>query len=726
MIDSAGVAPGPAVSTARVAPRATRLAFRLLLAVCLASAIASAVLAYRNLSYRREIAGSSQEQLVSLTAKATAALDDLARNTSAVAEAIAADLTAGRLAKPAVVQRIKEETERNAHVHGVCVSYRPYAFDPARRLYSVYYARPAGRLTFVQADEVYDYTRPEHEWFTPVIEHGARWTQPFYDEAGATTMITYATPFFGTNPSTGTRESLGVVSIDISMDQVRRIIESLDLGPSGFGALVSEKGSYLYHPNPELVQGRKTLQDVAREQHDNDRLVLADKVSARESGILDHRSATTGMASWLIYAPVPSTGWSLQNTFILEDLPLDIDRIRRQLIQLAGSLLVALATAAALVAGAHTGRTSRLWTTSALVAAFTVIAIGFVWRVSLTYDAHTGTAGITISDKATLSSVMADYTRASAARHTEPPVYVPTGIFLESAHFSAPNDLSVTGYLWQKYTRGAHDGLTRGFTIAEATDLVVAENYRTTEQGTEVVRWYFNCIVRQDLDRSRYPLEQEKLSLRILHKDLDHNVVLVPDLAAYTFHNPSLRPGLASGLVFPGWHVTHSFFELRRQGYETNFGIDRSLGKELFPSLHFNIVIKRDFVDAFISNLTALVIVAILLFTLLLLSVGNEKLVSYMQAGSGRVLNICAGMFFVIAFSHIEIRRRIAAEEVFYLEYFYLLIYVAILAISINSVLFAMGAPLRIVRYRDNLIPKLLFWPALLLAVFAVSVYTFY
>ena len=694
--------------------------------VCLGSLLLAGFFAYRHWSYRREVTESSKSQLVSLTARAAASIDAMARDTTAVADSIAADLTSGRLGKAGVLQRIREATAENAHLHGVCVSYTPFAFDANRRLYSVYYAKISGRLQFVQADAIYDYTRPEFEWFSPVIEHGARWTQPFYDEAGATSMITYATPFSQIDPATQARTPIGVVSVDISMDEIRRIIEALDLGPTGFGALVSGKGMYMYHPNPELIQARKSLQDVAREQNDRDRLLLADKVVNRESGLLEHRSITTGLAAWLIYAPVASTGWSLQNTFILDDLPLDIDRLRRQLILVAIALLVFAATSLALLTGAHRGKETNLWVMSSFVAVLIAIAVGCVWALSLAYDSQSTGEGTRITDKATLNNVMSAYVRASAERHTEPPLYVPTGIFLESAHFGAPNDLSVTGYLWQKYTLGAHDVLSRGFTIAEATDMEVTENYRTTEKGVEIVRWYFHCTVRQRLDHSRYPLEQEKISVRILHKDLNHNVVLVPDLAAYTFVNPSSRPGLERELVFPGWNVTHSFFEFRNKRYDSNFGIERSLSKEAFPSLYFNIIIKRNFVDAFISNLTALIIVSVLLFTLLMLTVADERVVGRLQAGSGRVLSICAAMFFVIAFSHIDIRRKIAAEEVFYLEYFYLLIYLTILWISVNSVLFSMGTRIRFIQYKENLISKLIFWPFLLLLLLAISVYTFY
>lgn len=714
------------IRDAAPAPARSRAAFALLLVLSFAAFAAAVTLAYRYASYRRTMTGAARAQLVSTTGAAAADIDAIVRSAVSAADAIADPLSSGALAGDALRARMQATAAASVRFYGVCVSYKPFAFDPKRRLYSLYFAKKGGRLQFVQLDQVYDYTSPEYEWFTPVVEDGPRWTQPYYDAAAATTMITYSRPFSRIDPATGARTPIGTVSVDLSMDGIRDIIDSLDLGPSGFGALVSQKGVYLYHPDTELVQARRTLEEVARAQNDRDRLALAAKVSQRASGILDHRSLTTGLAAWLVYAPVPSTGWSLQNTFVVGDLPLDVDRLRRELIQLIVALLVFGVAAAALLSGAQTGRTANLWVASSAAAVLVAIAIGAVWYVALAYDARSRGAGVRISDRATLGRVQQGYVRTCAARHTEPPVYVPTGLFIEAAHFGAPDDLAVSGYLWQKYTVGAHDTLSRGFTIGGASDLAVAENYRTTEGGVEIVRWHFACTVRQALDHRRYPLEQGTISLRILHRDLDHNVVLVPDLAAYRFANPSALPGVEKELAIPGWRLGQSFFEFRNKRYDSDFGIERSFAREAFPSLYFSIVMQRNFVDAFISNLTALIIVAVLLFTLLMLGVRDERLVGYMQAGSGRILSICAAMFFVIAFSHVDIRRKIAAEEVFYLEYFYLLIYVSILWVSVNSVLFAMNARIALIQHRDNLISKLLFWPVLLLMLFATTVSTFY
>jgi hypothetical protein len=203
-------------------------------------------------------------------------------------------------------------------------------------------------------------------------------------------------------------------------------------------------------------------------------------------------------------------------------------------------------------------------------------------------------------------------------------------------------------------------------------------------------------------------------------------VVLVPDLGAYRFANPASLPGLERGMVLPGWKISSSFFEFLKLRFDTNFGVDRSLAKEDFPSLLFCMVVRRNFVDAFLSNLTPLIIVAVLLFTLIMIASRDERLVGFLQAGTGRILSICAAMFFVIAFNHIDIRRRMASEEIFYLEYFYFLIYLSLLWVSVNSVLYATGASIRMIQYRENLISKLAYWPFLLGCLFAITLWVIY
>jgi hypothetical protein len=683
------------------------------------------VLIKKHREYKHEVIESARGRLVSLTSKAAASIDGILQETIDNANSIAGGLTSGELTDGAALKELRSSLERREHLFNAALSYAPYAYSPDERLHAVLYVKKDGRIDNVRIDRIYDYTGSKYKWFAEALAKGPYWSQPFYAEASQALLVTYSMPFYALQPD-GKRVARGVVTFSISMEEIKRIIESLDLGSTGFGALVSQKGVYIYHPDTDLVISGKTLREAALELGDKDRMILAEKAEKRESGILDHQSATTGLNAWMIYTPVPSTGWSLQNTFIKDDLDLDVDLMRRRLIWISVSLIILLSSACMLLLQVHRGGNRRLWAASSVCSLFLIVGIGCIWKISLAHDSGNRIDGMRISDRATLLRVMNSYTDASSKRHTEAPVFIPTGIYLETASLNASGELSLSGYLWQKYKVGAQDSLSRGFTIGNASKLKSEENYRIVENGFEVVRWHFTCTVPQDIDHSRYPLDMAKLDIRVLHRELDHNVFLVPDLAAYKLISPASLPGLQKGFALSGWRLSGSRFELRKTGYDTNFGLDRPIDKENFPSFHFIMVIKRIFLDAFISNLTALIIVFVLLFTLLMITSRDEKLVSFMQAGSGRILNICASMFFVIAFSHVDIRRRISSEQIFYLEYFYFIIYLAILLVSINSVIYSMGLDIPLIQYRKNLIFKVLFWPFSLGLIFTITILTFY
>ena len=52
--------------------------------------------------------------------------------------------------------------------------------------------------------------------------------------------------------------------------------------------------------------------------------------------------------------------------------------------------------------------------------------------------------------------------------------------------------------------------------------------------------------------------------------------------------------------------------------------------------------------------------------------------------------------------------------------------YVMILLVALDAYLFSWDKPFKWIEYRDNLLPKLIFWPALLGTIFLITVFTFY
>ncbi len=691
--------------------------FLIALLISLLGAVVSVVMVYRHVDYRRDIVLETKKEVRELTGNAARDIDDILRRTMGDADALGADLTGGKTVHEQALDRLKRLVEENSNYYGAALVYRPFGHDPGRRLSGSYYKRDAGgeNVVFTLVEDDYDYTLPEYEWYALPMREGSRWSEPYWCPSGKTYMVTYSSVFHEIDSKPGKPTPLGLIVIDISMDRIKKIIDNVDLGPSGFGAMISRKGIYLHHPNREYVVAGKSITDVARDKGDKNRLLSARMASRGRSGILDHISTTTRKPAWLVVAPVPTSGWSLQNTFLKRDIEVDVDTLRRQLIWIVFSVLVSLLACFACIYFKMAGSRRGQWIMIAAGATGIVLAVGAIWVITLTYNPADKISGVRVSDKATLGNIMRNYLNRSREKHLERPVFVPTGVFIESVKFSGPSDVLLSGYIWQKYGRDIPDTVKKELMISKAGSVSIREMERSIQNGTEVIISHFEAEVRQKLTHRTYPLEQERIELSIIHRELAHNIVLVPDLDAYAIRSASLLPGLDKGAFISGWKLKKAYYELRKRELNTNFGLGGSISRENYPVLYYNVGIQRNFIDAFISNLTPLIFVAIMLFFLLLLSNSID---------GAKSISICVAMFFVIVFSHIDIRSKISAQEIFYLEYFFFLTYGSILYVALNAGGALLKSEIPFCNHNSRG-PRRMFWPVFLGIIFCVTMNVF-
>ena len=548
------------ISESVAASISARWGKRILLLVCLISFLSGVLLTYQHVAYKNDLYASLQRDLQKLTVNAATQIDAILAQAIASAESLADRLTRGEIRKDEVTAALKEMLEANPKFHSGSVTFKPFGYDPGIRLYSPYYSRlgPYGMLKFTRLDQIYDYTGADYDWYTEPMAHGNRWVGPFWGEAGKTYLTTYSALFYSVDPVTGARLKNGVVVIAISMKQIKDIIESLNIGPSGFGALTTREGNYLYHPDYSYVRSHKNIKDVAKEKGDADRLELAARAARGEGGVIDHVSTTTGQASWLIFTPVPISGWSLQNTFIKDDLQMDMNRLRQQIVWIAITAIVFLASLSMLLLRAYSGDPARLWAGSAILSLLLLVGIGVVWDLALAYHAqihdygHTSAreSGKRVSDKMVLNTLMNYYDEQNLKRSLPASVYIPTGIYIDTMELNGANTVSVAGQIWQKYPEDFPADIKRGFRIGSAknTKIVETDSYRL--ENSVVVHWLFQADLRTQFDYSRYPLEIEHVGIQIQPLESDRNVFLVPDLGSYKMIAPTLKPGLDAA-IFP-------------------------------------------------------------------------------------------------------------------------------------------------------------------------------
>lgn len=109
-------------------------------------------------------------------------------------------------------------------------------------------------------------------WYGCITEKKTVLTEPYVDSSTSKLILSAASPVY--DDATG--EVLGAVGMDISLDHMTEIMSEYKIGRKGYMLLLSENGTFLYHPNQDIIQ--KNISDV--NVSENVRSAIASKTNA--------------------------------------------------------------------------------------------------------------------------------------------------------------------------------------------------------------------------------------------------------------------------------------------------------------------------------------------------------------------------------------------------------------------------------------------------------------
>jgi hypothetical protein len=392
-----------------------------------------------------------------------------------------------------------------------------------------------------------------------------------------------------------------------------------------------------------------------------------------------------------------------------------------QIARLLPPLTLTVVALLSLATGAYRGETRRLWYFAYGIAAFFIASIIAMWIALVREPYRPPSDEVVIATPAQLDDFVRRRIWTSKLRvRGETPTFLPTGVFVKTTEFKDTENLFMSGYVWQKYTDGVDDSLTRGFVLPEAVDERIEEAYRRREGAREKIGWKFEAETRQLFHYDRFPFDVKDPWVRLWHTDFDRNVVLIPDLESYASTNPATRPGIESRLVLPGWRIQQSFFSYKLHHYGTNFGVDAYQSRSDVPELYFTIVAQREFLSTFFLLLLPILVMLVLIFII----VYNMPPRQLGGEGLYNISRICGSYMFILILNHVNLRRYVSGGIV-YLEYFYVVLYFGILWVLLNAALYLKGLNPPGIRWRENLIAKLAFLPLLTGALLLVTYLTF-
>jgi len=146
--------------------------------------------------------------------------------------------------KDSILPFLTKVVKNNPSIYASAIAFEPYAFNKDKYYYSPYAYRNGDSIeeTFLGAAD-YDYFIMD--WYQiPSVIQQPYWSEPYYDDNGGNALLTtYSVPFYMNE--NGKREFGGIITIDISLEWLTDIVNSVKIFETGYAFLISRNGMYV-------------------------------------------------------------------------------------------------------------------------------------------------------------------------------------------------------------------------------------------------------------------------------------------------------------------------------------------------------------------------------------------------------------------------------------------------------------------------------------------------
>lgn len=229
-----------------------------------------------------------------------------------------------------IIRLAREFVIESPEVFGSCLAYEPFAYEKKKYWYAPYTWETNSGVNYkILGNSDYDYFN--QDWYRlPKLMNHPVWTEPYFDKGGGDAlMCTYSVPYYKVEK--GKRVFTGVLTMDISLSSFERIVNSVKVFESGFAFLVSKKGKIINYP--DLTTINENILDLVKKGNGANTIKAVREMLQGKHGFVkvDGLRAKKD-PSFLYYAPVASTGWSLGIIFPEKELFSDFIDFFRKLI----------------------------------------------------------------------------------------------------------------------------------------------------------------------------------------------------------------------------------------------------------------------------------------------------------------------------------------------------------------------------------------------------------
>ena len=682
--------------------------------------------------YRTTMQLSQQHALATTQTIADSINDQLAALASAANE-LAENLREISWSQETIDTALNEAALNHFGFNALGVAFDLYQADPQLRLFAPFIRQQGTAYQLDRIDQYYDYTghaaysakngnSKNSDWYLQGTSGRSGWLAPYFDMAYQQHTLKYVVPL---QKNTEARKVAGVVFLDIDLDWVRQQVENHDVGDNGYAIVVNEFDQIIYHG---LKGSKKIVSDL-------NQAITPTYFAEFTAGKLG-TNELTGRSAWFNRYPIGETGWyvltvmnaEIGKAHLFEN---DSDEDTRVIHEsdliswIVNAVVLCLLIYIWIAFIKQQQSVAQLLRHAFITSLLLTVGIVSIWITEYYTPSVTRNQSLTLSNRAIVEQFQNDYAVAALQESKTPPFFVPTGLFIQSIEFQNATNVAITGYIWQRFPKHFEEDIEHGVIFPEAIETSITEAYEH-EEGDEIVKgWYFEATLRETFDYKIYPFDRQLLWVRLWHTSFSKNVILVPDFKSFDSLNPNTLPGVEQDFVLSEWNPSRAFFGIKVNKYNSNFGDRQFTSHDKMPELYFNLEISRNILNPFIAHLFPLAVVLLMLYGLVLTISKQEAKLTFTGFNVSTIVAACSALFFILLIMHVQLRDELAVNTIVYLEYFYLVSYITILMVTVNAVLISYDPPLGILAFKDNFIPKLIYWPILLTWIFTITAILF-
>lgn len=328
---------------------ATRLS--LLILACV-TAIVVLVAGYAFESSRRTMVDMARENGALLAQSTAGRISAQLQATAKVTETVAATLEDADMRESDLRDLTRRILFSNPGIFGSAIAFEPHAFQAGRRFFAPFSFRQDSHVTSTTLGGA-DYNYFAMDWYQLAKElNQPIWTEPYFDEGGGRAlMVTYSAPFARVTPRG--LQLTGVVTADVNLDWLQRMIASIRVSDNGHVFLLSRYGAYIAHPDAELIMNETIFTHAEELNHPPLRDLGTEMVSGR-SGFIEFADFPGVGAAYVSFRPLPDEHWSLGVVLPKDELLAGVNRLTRVMAGIGLAGFAVLAGVVLLVSGSIT------------------------------------------------------------------------------------------------------------------------------------------------------------------------------------------------------------------------------------------------------------------------------------------------------------------------------------------------------------------------------------